>query len=82
LAVAASMQKELFVDTEYEKGGVEWVLGYLFSVFSLEDWKIERLNDWKISYWSNSSAWKFLEFLRTVSYLSSICLSSQLNFLL
>lgn len=40
LAVAASMQKDLFVDTEYEKGGVEWVLGYLFSVFSLEDWKI------------------------------------------
>jgi hypothetical protein len=40
LAVAASMQKELFVDTEYEKCGVEWVLGYLFSVFSLEDWKI------------------------------------------
>jgi hypothetical protein len=40
LAVAASMQKDLFVDIEYEKGGVQWVLGYLFSVFSREDWKI------------------------------------------
>jgi hypothetical protein len=46
------MQKELFVDQEYENSGPE-ASGL---EFGLEDWMIEKLNDWKISYWSNSSA--------------------------
>jgi hypothetical protein len=55
LAVAASMQKELYIDEEYESG-VEWEFGCRFSVVGSEDWKIEKLNDLKISCCSYSCA--------------------------